>query len=104
VSNAATTSSGTVTDADEVIVAMRPKFKKCYETTRGKGPEIAGMVSCGLRITKDGKVASISVTRRDRLPAPLVECIVGQLKTAAFKPLDEEVVIQVPVRFAVADE
>jgi hypothetical protein len=104
VTNAATTSSGSVSDADDVVIALRPKFRACYASACGSGPEIAGMVSCGLRITKQGKVAAISVTRRDRLPAPLVDCIVRELKTAAFKPLAEEVVIQVPVRFAVPGE
>jgi hypothetical protein len=61
------------------------------------------MVTCGVRITKAGKVAAVSVVRRDRLPNPLVDCIVSTLKTASFGPLDEEAHIQVPVRFALPE-
>jgi hypothetical protein len=101
--NSPTTSSGDVADADSVVVGLRPKFRDCYTSARGKGPEIEGMVSCGVRITKEGKVASISVTRRDRLPNTLVECIVRELKTATFAPRADEAVIQVPVRFALPE-
>jgi hypothetical protein len=100
VTNAATTSSGEVADADEVIVRLRPRFQRCYETVRAAGPEIGGMVTCGLRISRAGKVAAVSVVRRSGLPNPLVDCIVTELKTAAFKPLAEEAHVQVPVRFA----
>jgi hypothetical protein len=104
-SNAPTTSTGpSGNNAIAAINAVRPKLKSCYQKAKGTGPEIAGMVSCGLRVTKEGKVASISVTRRDRLPNPLVDCIVKELKTATFGPMEEEVVIQVPVRFAVPSE
>lgn len=103
VSNAATTSKGNVKDADQVIVGLRPQFKACYQKVRGSGPDIQGMVSCGVRITKDGKVAAVSVTRRAYLPDPLVQCLVGVVKTAKFGPLEEETVIQVPIRFGLND-
>jgi hypothetical protein len=88
-----------VADADRGIVAVRPKLRRCYEIARGKGPEIAGMVTCGVRITKAGTVGAVGVTRRDSLPDPLVECIIRELKTAVFAPRDAEAVIMVPVRF-----
>ena len=97
--NAVTTSSASVADADRAILALRPKLRHCYEVARGKGPEIEGMVTCGLRITKAGKVGAVGLTRRDSLPNPLVDCIVRELATAAFAPRDAEAVIQVPVRF-----
>jgi hypothetical protein len=100
-SNSPTTSSGSVANADEVIIGLRPKLRACYASARGSGPPIAGMVTCGVRITKQGRVAAVSVVRRDRLPNPLVACIVTELKTARFGTLDEEAHIQVPVRFAV---
>jgi hypothetical protein len=104
-SNAPATSTGpSGNNAVAAINAVRPKLRSCYQTAKGSGPDIAGMVSCGLRVTKEGKVASISVTRRDRLPTPLVDCIVKELKTATFGPTEEEVVIQIPVRFAVPGE
>jgi hypothetical protein len=104
VSNEPTTSSGHHGDVARPILAVRPKLRACYASVRGDGPDIAGMVSCGVRITKEGKVAAISVTRRDRLPNPLVECIVRELKTMVFEPRSDEDVIQGPVRFAVPDE
>lgn len=104
VSNKPTTSSSNVPDADRVIVGLRPKFKECYDTVRGNGPHIAGMVTCSLRIAKDGKVAAVSLSRRDRLPPPLVECLMSTLKGALFQPLSQDEIVIVPVRFEVPDD
>jgi hypothetical protein len=95
---------GNVPDANEVIVSLRPKFKQCYDKVKGSGPDLYGMVSCGVRITKQGKVAAISVVRRSYLPNPLVDCLTDALKTAQFKPLPEEAHIGVPIRFASKDD
>jgi hypothetical protein len=99
ISNAVTTSSGSVADADRVILALRPKLRRCYEAARGAGPQIEGMVTCGVRITKAGTVGAVGVTRRNSLPNALVECIVRELHTAVFEPREADAVIQVPVRF-----
>ena len=104
VSNAATTSSVAVPEADRVIVSLRPKLRRCYDTTKGKGPDVAGMVTCGVRITKTGKVAAVGVVRRSRLPNPLVDCITKELASASFEPRESDAVIMVPVRFALADD
>lgn len=98
-SNAPTTSSSKVADADAAIVAVRPKLRACYLAARGNGPEIVGMVTCGVRIDRAGKVVAVGITRRNSLPAPLVECIVRELKMAIFAPRADEAVIMVPVRF-----
>jgi hypothetical protein len=91
-----------VPDSDAVIIALRPKFRACYEEQKKKdGRDIAGMVSCGLHITKDGKVASVSVTRRAHLPDALMYCIAREMKTAKFAPLPDDAMLQVPVRFRV---
>src|SRR5262245_53167254 len=58
--NAPTTSSEAVGDADQVITALRPRFRECYETAKTSDPTIAGMVTCGVRIGKNGKVAAVS--------------------------------------------
>ena len=102
--NAVTTSSSTVADADRGVLAVRPKLRACYEAARGKGPEIVGMVTCGVRITKAGKVGAVGVTRRNSLPNPLVDCIIRVLGTAVFAPRAEEAVIMVPVRFGTLGE
>lgn len=107
VSNAPTTSGAAdVPGSESVILALRPKFRACYATIKGSGPEIVGMVSCGLRINPRGEVVSVSVTRRDRLPYPLVDCIVKELSSAKFAPLPEptDAMLQVPVRFRVLGE
>jgi outer membrane biosynthesis protein TonB len=101
--NAVTTSSSSVADADRAILAVRPKLRRCYEVERGTGPEIVGMVTCGVRITKSGKVGAVGVTRRSVLPNPLVDCIIKELGTAVFEPRAEEAVIMVPVRFGELD-
>jgi hypothetical protein len=106
VTNAVTTSGGgDVPDSDAVIIALRPKFKACYEEQKKKeGRDIVGMVSCGLHITKEGKVTSVSVTRRDRIPYPMMDCIVGVMKTAKFAPLPDDAMLQVPVRFRIPNQ
>jgi hypothetical protein len=104
VTNAATTSVSNVPDAESVIVGLRPRFKRCYENVRGSGPHIAGMVTCSMRVKKDGKVASVSLTRRDRLPSPMVDCIIGTLKSAVFAPLNEDEIVVVPVRFETPED
>ena len=91
-------------NAERVIVGLRPRFKRCYDQVRGNGPHIAGMVTCSMRITNDGKVASMSLTRRDRLPNPMVECILKTLKSAVFAPLKEDEIVVVPVRFEVPED
>ena len=103
-SNAPTTSSSPVVDANRAVNALRPKLKNCYDQVKGNGPDVAGMVTCGVRITRAGKVAAIGVTRRNRLPGPLVECITRELATAVFEPRESEEVIMVPVRFALAGD
>jgi hypothetical protein len=97
--NAVTTSSGTVADADRAILAVRPKLRRCYEGFRGKGADIEGMVTCGVRITKAGKVGAVGLVRREYLPNPLVDCLLRELATAVFEPREAEAVIMVPVRF-----
>jgi hypothetical protein len=104
VSNAATTSSSNVPDADRVVVGLRPKFKACYDAWRKDGPHVAGMVTFSVRIGKDGHVAATSLTRRNSLPMPMVDCIRESLSGAVFAPLTQDEIVIVPVRFEVPDD
>ncbi len=99
ISDAPTTSSSQVSEADRVVEGLRPKLRACYDKAVADGTRVSGMVTCGVRIAKNGKVAAVGVTRRSGLPAPLVECIVAELKNAQFDKRAEEGLIQVPVRF-----
>ena len=56
------------------------------------------MVTCSVRIAKDGKVAAVSLSRRDRLPPPLDECLMSTLKGAVFQPLSQDEIVIVPVK------
>lgn len=101
--NAVVTSTS-LPNAEDVIVGVRPSFKRCYDTQRSGGPHFGGMVTCSARIEKDGKVAAVSVVRRDRLPNPMVDCLITALKTARFGPLAREEFVVVPIRFEGPDD
>ena len=93
-----------IPNAEEVILGVRPSLKRCYEATRSGGPHFGGMVTCSMRLDKDGKVVGVSVTRRDRLPNPMVDCLIAALKTARFGRLEHDAIVVVPVRFEAPDE
>jgi type IV secretory pathway VirB10-like protein len=99
ISGAPTTSSSQVSEADRVVEALRPKLRACWDEAVADGAKVSGMMTCGVRIAKSGKVAAVSVTRRSGLPAPLVECVVDVLRGAEFAKRADEGLIQVPVRF-----
>ncbi len=72
-----------VSDADEVIASLRPKFRECYQRALNQDPTVQGCVSVQIRVNASGAVESTREFRREGLTPALATCI-SEVVTAAF--------------------
>lgn len=76
---------GDVTDADQVIARLRPRFRSCYQDGLSEDPTMEGRVVIAARVEATGSVGSTEVrTRTGRLSDPVVACMSLAIRNAAF--------------------
>lgn len=92
-----------VANADRVVAAMRPKFRRCYAEGLKLDPALEGRVTVTAWVDTNGCVES-ATPKREGLTEAVSTCIVDAIKTAEFEPPDRKVAINIPVRFVQAKD
>lgn len=89
-----------VSDADEVIASLRPRFRACYNTGLQLDPSIQGKVVISAKVNPDGTVASSNVASLVGLTPEVATCIATTVERATFSaPRGGGSTLNIPVSF-----
>lgn len=83
-----------------VVVAERPRLRKCYEEALADSPGLAGRVVLVLEVAQSGMATRVLLARREGLGEREVQCFARVLKTTKFHDgAGSAVSIRVPLAF-----
>lgn len=83
-----------------VVVAERPRLRKCYEEALADSPGLAGRVVLVLEVSQTGMATRVLLARREGLGEREVQCFARVLKTTKFHDgAASAVSIRVPLAF-----
>jgi hypothetical protein len=88
-----------VAGADEVIKALRPQFRKCYQDALAKDPKMSGKAVIVAQVGADGVVLSATLGSNEGLSAAAAECLVGVVRGARFPANGTGSSLHIPVTF-----
>lgn len=92
-------SSGSVSNAAEVVASMRAGFRTCYQRALASDAKVEGAVRITLRIGADGQVSEAKAAALG-LPVSSVDCLLERAMSGRFAPPDGGyAIIAVPVTF-----
>lgn len=88
-------------DADEVVAALRPKFRACYQAGLRTDRTMEGCVVARAVVDVDGHVATAEPFVSEGLSPAVVDCIVDAVHAATFgaPSTSKKVTLHVPVTF-----
>ncbi len=72
-----------VSDADRVVSALRPRFRRCYEQGLQSDPGMSGRATLTARIAANGEVSAVDVSVTG-LSSGVGQCLARTLKSAQF--------------------
>lgn len=91
--------TGSVSNAAQVVGAMRQAFRDCYNQALATMPESEGTIRLTIKVSADGTVSDTAATVTGKL-GTAVECVRSVAGRAKFEPPDGgSAVITVPVTF-----
>jgi outer membrane biosynthesis protein TonB len=86
--------------ADNVVAAMRPDFRACYNDGLKKNPKLEGSVLVEAKVGPKGEVTSSMPTDMQGLTPEVADCIAKRVKAATFSPPGEKgSTLKIPVNF-----
>ncbi len=89
-----------VSDADAVVVTLRPQFKACYQAGLDADHTLSGNVVVRALITPDGAIDNATVTESVGLTPEVGSCLERVVKNARFKGLGGHgSVLRIPITF-----
>ena len=88
-------------DAERVVGRLRPRFRLCYERAlREENPTMSGVVVLHVRVSANGTVRDVDVSKRSGLSSNVAGCVVRQARGAQFDPPGAGgAALEVPVHF-----
>lgn len=91
--------AGNVSNAAQVVGAMRQAFRDCYNQALATMPEADGTIRLTIKVSADGTVSDTAATVKGKLGSA-VECVRAVAARAKFEPPEGgSAVIVVPVTF-----
>ncbi|HEY3254256.1 MAG TPA: AgmX/PglI C-terminal domain-containing protein [Polyangiaceae bacterium] len=95
------TTVGVVSNASQVVAAMRPGFRSCYQRYGlAENPDAAGSIRLTIRVGAGGEVAGVSASSSGSLPAAVLSCVQARARVGQFNaPEGGSAVVVVPVTF-----
>jgi hypothetical protein len=93
--------SGSLVDADRVVLSLRPGFRHCYNQGLAKDPSLQGSVRIVATVGPNGEVLSATSTGSSTLGDEVVACVIHRVKGATFAPpAGDRATVVIPVTFA----
>lgn len=86
-----------VTDADRVVAALRPRFRKCYQDGLLDDPGMSGKTVLAAKVQPNGEVANVDVAENQGLSPKVTACMAKALKNATFTGNGSFSMVRVPV-------
>lgn len=84
-------------DADRVVAALRPRFRKCYQDGLNDDPNMSGKTVLAAKVQPNGEVASVEVSENQGLSPKVTACMSRALKNAQFTGNGSFSTVRVPV-------
>ncbi len=92
--------AGSVSNANQVVAAMRAGFRRCYQLALDQNPDVSGSIKLVIRVGAGGEVTGVSASQSGNLPPSVVTCVKARAQAAEFAPPDGgSAAINVPVTF-----
>ena len=87
-------------NAAEVVAALRPAFRDCYEAALRRDPRIEGFTTLEVRLDATGHVASSAASGTFGLDPTTADCMATVIRPAVFDPPGPNgAKLNVPLRF-----
>lgn len=87
-------------NAERTIARVRPKLRGCYERGLAIDPKMpSGALRVHARVTPDGSVSGVEITKRTGLSTGVASCVAEELRATRFDPSGEPTALDVPVHF-----
>lgn len=87
-------------NAERTIARVRPKLRGCYERGLAIDPKMpGGALRVHARVTPDGSVSGVEITKRTGLSTGVASCVAEELRATRFDPSAEPSSLDVPVHF-----
>jgi hypothetical protein len=94
--------TGSISNADDVIASLRPRFRDCYQEGLRADPAMEGKVLVSAKVSPAGEVTSADIAFLSGLSNEVAACIVALVKAATFASQNTSSTLQIPVTFVVA--
>jgi hypothetical protein len=95
------TMSGHVDGAEDVVAALRPGFRACFNAALVKNPDVAGSMCVTAKIGSRGEIVEATSSGGDTMGSEFLGCVVGRVRDATFAPPDgSAATIVIPVSFS----
>lgn len=92
--------AGAAQNAADVVAALRPAFRDCYEAALRRDPRIEGFTTLEVRLDPAGHVASSAASGTFGLDPQTADCMASVIRPAVFDPPGPNgAKLNVPLRF-----
>ena len=75
-----------VPQADDVLGAAMPQFRRCYVRELQKNPRMAGTISATIELGKGGEITSVKSQKSGTLSESVRTCMAARLSSLKFQP------------------
>lgn len=86
-----------LSDADRVVAALRPRFRKCYQDGLNDDPNMSGKTVLAAKVQPNGEVANVEIAENQGLSPKVTACMSRALKNAQFTANGSFSTVRVPV-------
>jgi hypothetical protein len=90
-----------MSDAERVIAALRPGFRRCYARALEHDPNAAGVTNLDVKLGPGGEVTDVVTKGHGALSPDLVKCIARLVQAVRFsQPPNGGATLGIPLTFA----
>jgi hypothetical protein len=83
----------------EVLAALRPKFRRCYQAGLAAEPDMSGKLVIVATVGPTGEVLEAGVASSEGLSRGVTECLVDLVRNARFTGTGTSSTLHVPISF-----
>jgi hypothetical protein len=101
---APTVSGGNIINVDEVVAALRPYLKQCYQRALAQEGRFGAWIMLEARVVADGSVSAVTGKGDDSAPVSMMTCLRYVVMQARFAPPDSgAATVSIPLTFTVQE-
>lgn len=101
-SDAPRVKGGQIINVNEVVDALRPYFKQCYERALQHYGRFGSWIILNAQVSGDGRVAAVSGSGDDSTPLSMMTCLKNVVAHARFAPpVGGSAQVEIPLAFTV---